>query len=88
MALFHSHARYRKGKNLITKITDAAGNTLISHDDIADQFFGFFNGLLGSSEECDITTDLDALGVPSFDLAALDAPSLRKRCGLLSRAFL
>jgi hypothetical protein len=50
-ALFHGHARYRKGKNLITKINDAAGNTFTAHDDIADQFFGFFNGLLGYYEE-------------------------------------
>jgi hypothetical protein len=72
-ALFHAHARYRKGKNLITKITDAAGNTFTTHDDIADQFFGFFNGLW-DLEEQNISIDLDDLGVPSFDLAALDAP--------------
>jgi hypothetical protein len=73
-ALFHAQAKFRKGKKFISKIIDDDGRTLTSHDDKAAQFFSFYSGLLESCEVRDTTIDLDALGMPSFDLAALDAP--------------
>jgi exonuclease III len=73
-ALFHAQARFRKGKKFISKIIDDDGRTLTSHDDKAAQFFSFYSGLLESCEVRDTNIDLDAQGMPSFDLAALDAP--------------
>jgi hypothetical protein len=50
------------------------GWILTSHEDKASEFDDFYNGLLGSYESREITTDLDALGVPSHELAQLKAP--------------
>ena len=72
-SLFHAQARFRKGNNFSSKITDDDGRTLTSPDAKAAQFFCFYSGLLGSYEVRDTTIDLDALGMPSIDLAALDA---------------
>jgi hypothetical protein len=44
------------------------------HDDKAAAFDDFYISLLGFQEDRDTTIDLDALGVPSYDLAALDVP--------------
>jgi hypothetical protein len=73
-ALFHAHARYRKNKNFIAKVEANDGRVLTTHDDKAVEFDEFYKSLLGSHMESDTTIDLDALGVPSYDLAALDAP--------------
>jgi hypothetical protein len=72
-ALFHAHARYRKNKNFIVKVVSNDGWVLTAHDDKAAKFEGFYSTLLGSHEDMDTTIDLDALGIPSHDLAALDA---------------
>jgi hypothetical protein len=50
------------------------GRVLTSHDDKAAAFDEFYNFLLGFQEDMDTTIDLDALRVPSYDLAALDVP--------------
>jgi hypothetical protein len=50
------------------------GQILTSHEDRAAAFFDFYSGLLGSAQIRDTTVDLDALGVASHDLVALDAP--------------
>jgi hypothetical protein len=73
-ALFHAHARYRKSKNFITKVVMADGQVLTAHEKKAVEFDNFYCNLLGSHVERDTTIDLDALGMPSHDLAALDAP--------------
>jgi hypothetical protein len=73
-SLFHAHARYQKNKNLIAKVVTNDGRVLTSHDDKAVAFDEFYNSLLGFQEERDTTIDLDALGFPSYDLAALDVP--------------
>jgi hypothetical protein len=72
--LFHAHARYQKNKNFIAKVVTNDGLVLTSHDDKAGAFDEFYNSLLGFQEDRDTTIDLDALGVPSYDLAALDVP--------------
>jgi hypothetical protein len=38
------------------------------------EFADFYEGLLGTHVNRDVTIDLDALEVPSYDLAQLDAP--------------
>jgi hypothetical protein len=50
------------------------GQVLTSHDDKAAAFDEFYNSLLGFQEERDTTIDLDALGFPTYNLAALDVP--------------
>jgi hypothetical protein len=74
MTPFHSSARYRKCKNFISTVISREGYTLTSHEDKAAEFADFYNGLLGTFEDREITIDLDALGVPSHALAPLDAP--------------
>jgi hypothetical protein len=56
------------------------GQTLTSHKDKVAEFVDFYNGLLATFEDRDITIDLDALGVPSHELSPLDAPSQMRRC--------
>jgi hypothetical protein len=73
-ALFHASARYRKGKNFIATVISREGQTLTSHDDNAAEFADFYNGMLGTHENREATIDLEALGVPSHELANLDAP--------------
>jgi hypothetical protein len=73
-ALFHASARYRKAKNFIPSVISREGQTLTSHEDKAAEFAEFYEGLLGTQENRDVTINLDALGVPSFELAQLDAP--------------
>jgi hypothetical protein len=50
------------------------GRVLTAHDDKATEFDNFYRSLLGSQVDRDTTIDLDALGVRSFNLAALDSP--------------
>jgi hypothetical protein len=73
-ALFHASARYRKGKNFIATVISREGQTLTSHDDKAAEFADFYNGLLGTHENREVTIDLEALEVPSHELANLYAP--------------
>jgi hypothetical protein len=73
-ALFHASARYRKAKNFITSVTSRDGQILTSHKDKAAEFTDFYEGLLGIHVNRDVTIDLHALEVPSYNLALLDAP--------------
>jgi hypothetical protein len=73
-ALFHAHARHRKGKKIIAKVVSPDGQILTNHEGKATAFSDFYTALLGSVEDRDTTVDLDALGVPFHDLIALDAP--------------
>jgi hypothetical protein len=72
-ALFHASARYRKGKNFIASVTVREGQILTAHEDKTTEFEDFYNGLLGSHESREVTIDLDALGVPSYELVQLEA---------------
>jgi hypothetical protein len=72
--LFHASARYRKGKNFIASLTSREGQILTAHEDNAVEFEDFYNGLPDSHVSREVTIDLDALGVPSYELAQLEAP--------------
>ncbi|KAL5647183.1 hypothetical protein ACJX0J_041538, partial [Zea mays] len=73
-SLFHAQTRFRKKKNFIAAIHSEDGQIWTAHERKAAAFFNFYQGLLGTAEVRDVTVDLDALGMPSFDLVALDAP--------------
>jgi hypothetical protein len=66
--------RYRKSKNFIAPVISREGQTLTAHEDKATEFSDFYERLLGTHENRYITIDLEALGVPSFELSQLDAP--------------
>ena len=72
-ALFHSQARYRKRKNFISKLV-SEDQVLTSHNDKAVAVFEFYNKLLGTSEQRDISINLDNLGLDQHDLAELELP--------------
>jgi hypothetical protein len=72
--LFHATATYRKGKNFISTVISREGQTLSSHEDKEAKFADFYNGLLGTFEDREVTIDLNALGIPSHELAQLDTP--------------
>jgi hypothetical protein len=55
-------------------VTAREGQILTAHEDKAAEFEDFYNGLLVSHESREVTIDLDALGVPSYELAQLEAP--------------
>lgn len=46
------------------------------HDDKVVAFFDFYHELLGTVVGREVTIDLEALGMPSFDRSSLDAPFL------------
>jgi hypothetical protein len=71
--LFHSHTRYRKKKNFISKLVDE-GRTVTSHEEKAQVLLNFYFTLVGSREQRHNTIDLAALGVQQHDLHMLDAP--------------
>jgi hypothetical protein len=73
-SLFHAQTRFRKKKNFIAVIHSEDGQIWTAHEGKAATFFNFYQGLLRTAEVRDVTVDLDALGMPSFDLVALDAP--------------
>jgi hypothetical protein len=73
-ALFHSHARYRKRKNFISKLTSDEGLVLTKHEEKEQNIFSFYSNLIGQSLDREATVNLDALNIPSWDLADLDAP--------------
>jgi hypothetical protein len=72
-SLFHAQTRFRKKKNFIAAIHSEDGQIWTAHEGKAAAFFNFY-GLLGTAEVRDVTVDLEALGMPSYDLDALDAP--------------
>jgi hypothetical protein len=55
-------------------VTSRDGQILTSHEDKAAEFSDFYEGLLGTHENRDVTIDLHALAVPSYELAQLDVP--------------
>jgi hypothetical protein len=73
-SLFHAQTRFRKKNNFIAIIHSEDGQIWTAHEGKAATFFNFYQGLLGTAEIRDVTIDLDALGMPFYDLDALDAP--------------
>jgi exonuclease III len=73
-SLFHAQARFRKKKNFIGSLSTSEGLILTSHEDKADALFHFYDGLLGTALGRENSLNLDALGMPSFNLNEVDVP--------------
>ena len=71
--LFQSQARYRKRKNFISKLI-SEDQVLTSHEDKATEIFLFYNKLLGTSEQKNVSIDLDNLELNNHDLSELELP--------------
>jgi hypothetical protein len=74
---FHIQDRHRKGKNFISRLVGDNG-ICTSHDDKARLIHEFYEGLLGTTLNREHTIDLQALGIPAYDLADLDVPFTEK----------
>jgi hypothetical protein len=70
--LFHLHARHRRRKNFVAKLVDG-DQVLTGHDDKASLVHQFYSNLMGTCLDRDRNTNLEAIGMPSFDLSELDA---------------
>ena len=79
-ALFHAHVRHRKRKNFISQII-VDDQVLTSHEDKAAAIFYFYDQLLGTSGQRDLTINLEELNLSQIDLADLELPFRRMRCG-------
>jgi exonuclease III len=71
--LFHLHARHRKRKNFIAKLT-LGGHIYTGHEDKAQVVDQFYDELLGRSINREHTINLQELGIPSHNLADLELP--------------
>jgi hypothetical protein len=74
-ALFHQHARHRKRKNFISKLTTEEGVVITDHEQKERNIFDFYNKLLGISHDRELTVNMEELTtVPRLNLEELDAP--------------
>jgi len=71
-ALFHLHSQHWKRKNFIPKLV-ANGNILTRLGDKEQAAFDFYNSLLGTAEQRDISIYLEQLELPPQDIQELDA---------------
>ena len=71
-ALFHLHSQHWKRKNFIPKLV-ANGNILTRQEDKEQAAFDFYNSLLGTAEQRDISIYLEQLELPPQDIQELDA---------------
>jgi endonuclease/exonuclease/phosphatase family metal-dependent hydrolase len=71
--LFHLHARHRKRKNFVACLVEGE-QILTSHEEKAACVDQFYTMLLGNSTDRERAIELEALGMPNFDLTDLDAP--------------
>jgi hypothetical protein len=71
--LFHLHARHRKRKNFIAKLT-SGGHIYTGHEDKAQVVDQFYDELLGRSINREHTINLQEMGIPSHNLADLELP--------------
>lgn len=75
---FHSHARYIKCKNFISKL--AVGDRILTSEEDKDEaLWEFYNSLLGTAEERAETLNLQAFHRPPINLQILDAPILEQQ---------
>ena len=72
--LCHQHARHRKRKNFINRLTTEEGVVITDHEQKEKNIFEFYDRLLGVSLDRDVTINLEELGTPSLNLEELDAP--------------
>jgi hypothetical protein len=84
IALFHQHARHRKGKNFISKLTTEEGVVITDHVQKEKNIFEFYSKLLGVNVDQEFTVNLEELTTPRLNLESLMHLSLRKRFGKLS----
>jgi hypothetical protein len=70
---FHIHARHHNRRNFVAKLTDG-GHILTGHSEKAAAVDLFYKNLIGQDRQRDVTIDLAALGLPRYNLAALDSP--------------
>jgi hypothetical protein len=74
--LFHSFVRYRKKKNLVSKLT-VGNQVLTAHNDKAAAVDQFYLDLLGASRDRNLSINLETLeiaGAPFPNLVELDNP--------------
>jgi hypothetical protein len=74
---FHIHARHRKRRNFVAKLVDGS-HILTEHSEKAAAVDLFYKNLIGQDGQRDVTIDLAALGLPRYNLAALDSPFTEK----------
>ena len=72
-ALFHAHVRHKKRKNFISQII-VDDQVLTSHEDKAAAIFDFYDQLLGTSGQRDLTINLEELNLSQIDLTDLELP--------------
>jgi hypothetical protein len=70
---FHLHARHRKRKNFIAKLT-IEDHIYTKHEDKAALVDLFFDNLLGTSTDRETSINLCELGIPTSNLSDLDIP--------------
>jgi hypothetical protein len=68
---FHLHARHRKRKNFIAKLT-IKDHIYTKHEDKAALVDLFFDNLLGTSIDRETSINLSELGIPTSNLSDLD----------------
>jgi hypothetical protein len=68
---FHHHARYRKRKNFIAKVK-ADGRIITDQEEKKEAIWNFYNGLLGTEGQRDLTLDLEVFHRPNADLTDLE----------------
>lgn len=68
---FHAHARYRRRKNLVTKV-EVDGRLLTGQEEKEAAVWDFYQDLLGSDVPRTRTINLDALDLHPHDLTALE----------------
>jgi hypothetical protein len=74
---FHMQARHRKRRNFIAKL-EFEGGVSTSHVDKVKLIDDFYENLLGTSINREHSIDLQALVLPSHNLANLDSPFSEK----------
>jgi hypothetical protein len=67
------HARHRKRKNFIAKLT-TEDHIYTKHEDNAALVDLFFDNLLGTSSDRETSINLSELGIPTSNLSDLDMP--------------
>jgi hypothetical protein len=69
--LFYRSARHRKNKNFTGQLVDE-DIVCTKHDDKEKMIHEFFNGLIGTSLDRDVTINLDELDIDPLDLSSLE----------------
>jgi hypothetical protein len=76
---FHIHARHRKRKNFIGKlVSEDESEVCTSHKDKFRLVENFYGRLLGTNMVREHSIDLQALGISTHNLAALESPFSEK----------